>query len=249
MDFITGSLLLMAMITSGAAEAGLPPEVVLAIIEAESGGNPFAAVFNQNYAFVNLKTKRPALCTLNTESVHQRTAWGLMQIMGATARAEGFGGWLTELTDPKNNIGIGMAYLANLTDKHYEKHGIDGVISAYQAGSPRKMPDGTYRNQIYVDKVKSMMPKYAEAVDVYGKTAAGSASEQETAGNEATHDDGESTAGPVNGAADTSGCDLGGKTKTELAAMAALMGITVLPGAKKDDIIALIAAENSKTRF
>ena len=169
MDFITGSLILMGLITSLTKEAGLPPELILAIIEAESGGNPHAAAFNQNYSGVNLKAQRPALCSPDAENVLQRMAWGLMQVMGATARSAGFDGWLTELVDPEVNIRIGVSYLSALSGKYKASHGLDGVIAAYQAGAPRRAQGdkSKYRNQGYVNKVKSLMPRYAEIAGAY----------------------------------------------------------------------------------
>ncbi len=168
MEFIIGSLLLMELIVSMATGIGIPPEVVLAIIEVESGGNPFVTAFNQA-AQANITLKRPALCSVNMEAVHQRTAWGLMQVMGSTARGVGFCGWLTELTDAETNIGIGMKYLGQLKERFFESRGLDGVIAAYNRGAPRKSPDGKFVNQGYVDRVKALMPKYEAIVQTYLK--------------------------------------------------------------------------------
>ena len=166
MEFIIGSLLLMELIVSSAMGIGIPPEVVLAIIEVESGGNPFATAFSQT-APANTTLKRPTLCSVNMEAVHQRTAWGLMQVMGSTARGVGFCGWLTELTDAEVNIGIGMRYLGQLKKRFFESRGLDGVIAAYNKGAPRKSPDGKFVNQGYVDRVRALIPKYEAVVQAY----------------------------------------------------------------------------------
>jgi soluble lytic murein transglycosylase-like protein len=75
-------------------------------------------------------------------------SWGLMQIMGSVARQYGFKGNLSSLTEPEINIEIGC--------KHFvSKYSVEpkDMISAYNAGSPKKTPEGLYVNQGYVDKV------------------------------------------------------------------------------------------------
>ena len=164
MDFITGSKALLGLIVALATQAGLPPEMVLAIIEAESGGNPYATAFNPNAA-VKMQLKRPAICSEGTDGVHQRTAWGVMQVMGLTARGLGFEGWLPELVEPEINIRLGVAYLAELKKRFFAAHGLDGVIAAYRKGSPRKTSEGKFLSQGYVDRIKQLMPKYKSVVE------------------------------------------------------------------------------------
>lgn len=170
MEFITGSLALLGLIVTLATQAGIPPEMVLAIIEAESGGNPYATVFNPN-AGVKMQFKRPALCSEGTEKIHQGTAWGLMQVMGLTARGLGFEGWLSELVDPEVNVRLGVAYLAELKGRFGASYGLDGVIAAYRKGAPRKTTEGKFSCQGYVDNVKKLMRKHADVVVSYKAAA------------------------------------------------------------------------------
>jgi len=58
-----------------------------------------------------------------TELLGQQTSWGLMQIMGATARERGFRGWLTELCDPATNLEWGCRHLRWMID-HDDDYGI-----------------------------------------------------------------------------------------------------------------------------
>ena len=251
------------MITEKSRQADLQPEMILAIIEAESNENPYAATYHANYSWINMQTKRPAACHPNTESVLQRTAWGLMQIMGATARDIGFEGWLTELTIPVVNIEIGMKYLAGLSERYLESHGIDGVIAAYNAGSPKKTADSKYRNQAYVDKVKNLMLKYAALIpekveEAKAENGDAISNPAETAVKEEISGEAESVK-PADEVTATAGAetsetqavsndipeDLNKLTKDELMKKAEGLGITVPPKAKKEDVVALIAGHTT----
>lgn len=86
----------------------------------------------------------------NTERALQRFSYGLMQVMGGTARAYGFTGFLTDLLDPQTNLEYGCKFFASLVKRY--KYTND-QIAAYNAGSVKKNQDGTYVNQKYVDKV------------------------------------------------------------------------------------------------
>lgn len=134
--------------------------LVLGIIEVESGGDRYAARNEQNYRWTVPQAKRPAVCTQGTEVVFQKTSWGLMQVMGAVAREHGFTGWLPELTDPDTNVAMGVKHLVKLKNRFGEKHGMDGTIAAYNAGSPRFGTAGKFVNQAYVEKVKQAAAKY-----------------------------------------------------------------------------------------
>ena len=251
------------MITEKSRQADLPPEMILAIIETESDGNPYAATYHANYSWINMQTKRPAACHPNTESVLQRTAWGLMQIMGATARDMGFDEWLTELTIPVVNIAIGMKYLAGLSERYLESHGIDGVIAAYNAGSPKKTADGKYRNQAYVDKVKNLMLKYAALIpekveEAKAENGDAISNPAETAVKEEIPGEAESVkpADEVTATADAETSetqtarndipeDLSKLTKDELMKKVEELGIPVPPKAKKEDLVALIVGHTT----
>lgn len=82
----------------------------------------------------------------------QRMSWGLMQVMGATARELGFQGtFFTELCNPPElGLKYGMLYLRKL----YKKYGDwPDAIASYNAGHPEKNKAGQYMNQTYVDKI------------------------------------------------------------------------------------------------
>jgi soluble lytic murein transglycosylase-like protein len=171
MDWILGSLKLLGLIINTAKQAQVPPELALAIIEIESGGNPYAASVNPTYPYTMTQAKRPDNCNVNTEIYMQKTAWGLMQIMGATARSLGFDGWLPELTVPEVNLLLGIKHLQTLMGRYHKKYGLAGVMAAYNGGSPRLRADGKFVNQVYVNKVTKAMEKYKAVVEEKGEEA------------------------------------------------------------------------------
>jgi len=95
----------------------LDPSLICAIIEQESNWNPHAiryepAFFAKYVAplFTNNKIE-PAT---NTEAYSRAFSWGLMQVMGQSARETGFTGqFLSELCDPANGIEAGCTLFAH----------------------------------------------------------------------------------------------------------------------------------------
>lgn len=146
---------LIEMAKLAAAKHGLEPALVVAICEVESGFNPLAARHEPSFRWIVKNPDKPAACTLATEINLQKTSFGLMQIMGATARDLGLKGWITILVDPETSLEWGCRYLAKLKAR-YGSQGTDAVIAAYNAGSPI-IENGRYLNQSYVDKVKAAM--------------------------------------------------------------------------------------------
>lgn len=144
--------------------SGIPASLISAIIQVESGGDTWAVryepdFFNTYLAVVHSVSPLPGVfppgVSADTERRLRACSFGLMQIMGETAREEGFTGtFLTELCNPTIGILYGSLLLRSKKDKYYDAYGWDGVIAGYNAGSPRKNQDGTFVNQDYVDKVR-----------------------------------------------------------------------------------------------
>lgn len=146
------------LIDRAARQHGLPPELVRAIVEVESEGNPWSAryepAFYDRY-IKDAKIKAIPPCSLATERTLRATSFGLMQIMGSTAREVGFEGtFLTELSSPEIGLEYGCRYLAKLARRHHDRYGWEGVAAAYNAGSPRPTDSGRWVNQPYVDKIR-----------------------------------------------------------------------------------------------
>lgn len=135
-----------------------PVNLITAIVSVESGFNPAAIryepAFYARYILGGMfKPIYP--CSKETEAHARATSWGLMQVMGQTARERGFSGtFLSELCYPASGLYWGCKHLDYLRSKYEKTHGMEGVVAAYNAGSPRKNHMGKFINQAYVEKVR-----------------------------------------------------------------------------------------------
>jgi len=127
------------LVVSMAASYQLPVVIVRAMVAHESaGGIPYAARFEPDFYERYLKGEtpdfRPEFCSLETERIGRATSWGLMQIMGETARCIGFRGWFGELCTPAVGLEWGCRYLRRLADKYLADGGWPTVMRAYNGG-------------------------------------------------------------------------------------------------------------------
>ena len=137
----------------------IEPRLVEAFVQVESSGRPYATRYEPGttrYIREAYDYARACAITAETENVHQQTSWGLMQVMGFTARERGFAGNLPELCIPATGVEYGCRHLKWLQEK-YGKPGTLGfderVVVAYNAGSPRKDAAGKFVNDGYLKKV------------------------------------------------------------------------------------------------
>lgn len=126
------------------------PTLVAAVIWTESRGKSLAARYEDGFYrryLAHLSREElpgyvpPAyVCTLDTEKRLRACSFGLMQIMGETAREQGFKRpYLFALLRPKHNIEIGVKYLA-----HCMRRGGNDVRAAllrYNGGGDPDYPD------------------------------------------------------------------------------------------------------------
>lgn len=150
------------LIDRAAAAHGLDPALVRAVVAAESGGDTFAIRYEprffDRYVQSDPTVKARTPCTLETEKRARATSWGLMQVMGSTARGLGFDrAFLSRLSDPETGLEYGCRYLARLAGLHRQRLGWPGVVAAYNAGSPRLDAQGDYVNQAYVDNIARLL--------------------------------------------------------------------------------------------
>jgi len=110
---------------------GVPAGLIRAIITVESGWNPYA---------------------VRQEPRIGDASYGLMQILGGTARDLGFSGTSSDLLNPSINVHWGVKYLKSRIERYPSD--IDAAIAAYNSGTARKGVDGAFINQEYVDRVK-----------------------------------------------------------------------------------------------
>lgn len=161
-DFFSVNLSLYYDDIEGIAQRnGLDPIWVAACILTESNAEPYSSRYEPgfNYLYYPRIWAEKLDITVETETVHQKTSWGLMHVMGAVAREHGFTGHLTQLIEPKMSLLYGCLHLS----KFYKKYAdIFDAISAYNQGSARKTDGGLYVNQRHVDRFKANLDKLKE---------------------------------------------------------------------------------------
>lgn len=136
---------------------GLDPTWVRAMIQVESGGRTYATRYEPGWSYYEIPeywSNRLAQ-TVETEMNGQRVSWGLLQVMGGTARHVGFSGYFPELCIPSVGIHFGCLVLSKKLKKYGE---ILDAVAAYNAGTVKKIGP-YYSNQSYVDKVVAARKK------------------------------------------------------------------------------------------
>lgn len=153
-------------------ERRIDPILVEAIVWQESNYNPYAVRFEKEYYENNsrnetikcLKKYNPhlsILCSVHTERMSWATSWGLMQVLGETARRLGFiGAFMAGLCDPSEGIEWGIRYL----QKQITRYDSDVIkaISAYNAG---KTWDDPLQHEYVQDVINKMVALGANPVD------------------------------------------------------------------------------------
>lgn len=149
------------LVEKHAMDFGLERALVHAIIQVESRGLDWAVRYEPNMRWLYSLDRAQELAdlcevSLDTELMCQRTSWGLMQVMGVTARDLGLRDPIPSLLNADTGIMYGCKLLRKLSDKYALQQ---DVISAYNAGSPRKN-NNFYANQNYVNKVSAFYQNY-----------------------------------------------------------------------------------------
>ncbi len=97
---------ILVLAKEAAARYRLPFPLIAAIIEQESGFNPYAIRFEP--AFFHKYTEPMHLS--DTEECARAFSWGLMQLMGESARELNFALPFPALCDPETNIELGCQW-------------------------------------------------------------------------------------------------------------------------------------------
>lgn len=135
------------------ARHGVDAQLVAAIITVESSWSPWAVRHEPLYSYlseVEQNAKRSGWSPA-TERQLQKMSWGLMQVMGATARDLAYQDPLTQLIVPSANLEVGIRYLKTKLARY--KGDTEAAIAAYNAGAARRGANGQFANQTYVDRV------------------------------------------------------------------------------------------------
>lgn len=145
------------LIVSTAERYELPVKLVRAIVAVESSGNPWATRYEPAFYARYVHGKGHTVfgnCSRSTEEISRAMSWGLMQIMGQTARENGFKvSFLAALCDPAAGLDWGCFYLARQI-KRYQGN-LEAAVAAYNAGSATRDEHNQWRNQGYVNKIRA----------------------------------------------------------------------------------------------
>lgn len=134
------------LILQSARQYQLNPQIIAAIIDQESSGDPFAIRYEPGFRKRYIDNKGPAKLgghwpkTINreTELILRSSSIGLMQVMGQVAREQGFAGdSLLELCRPEIAIPIGTKVLASFLDA---EGSTEKGLLRYNGGNNRNYP-------------------------------------------------------------------------------------------------------------
>lgn len=137
---------------------GIDSFLLAAVIQTESGGNPWACRYEPQFQHTfNLAELSQLIgCSYSTMEMMQKTSWGLMQVMGSVAYELGLGAekndfdkWPTSLLNPYKGLYYGCLHLKEKIDRYGSAPEV--AYAAYNAGSPRLLSNGMYVNQRQID--------------------------------------------------------------------------------------------------
>lgn len=98
---------LITLAKARAELAGVDPALTCAVCEQESGWNPWAIRYEPEF----YQRYIAPLHLSPTVSMARSTSWGLMQLIGETAREAGYAGDLPMLCDPQTGLDWGLVHL------------------------------------------------------------------------------------------------------------------------------------------
>ena len=162
-DSIDASRLLLVPyrceIESAAKQFAVPAPLIAAVIQEESRFEMFATRQEPRYlrnprvrrSAISFSRRMHGLPSAETELADRSRSFGLMQVMGETAREQGFTArYLAELYLPANAIAHGAKLLSSLLRRY--RGDTLAAISAYNQGSARRR-SGVFVNARYVYRV------------------------------------------------------------------------------------------------
>jgi soluble lytic murein transglycosylase-like protein len=141
-----GEIIRLARAVAG--KHGLDAGLVCAVCEQESGWNPWAIRYEPAFY---ARYVRPMVdggeLSDETEARARAFSWGLMQVMGQTARENGYGGHLAGICEPATGIGIGCRVLAGKLAK--ARGDVERGLLLWNGGA-----DPTYPEQVLARRGK-----------------------------------------------------------------------------------------------
>jgi soluble lytic murein transglycosylase-like protein len=108
---------LVSLARKAAAAHNLDPALVCAVVEQESSWNPWAMRYEPFFFAKYVSTLYTNNKITASEAYARGFSWGLMQVMGQTARELGFDAtFLSTLCDPEQGLTIGCKLLRKKLD-------------------------------------------------------------------------------------------------------------------------------------
>lgn len=138
----------LSLIRRLSAQMALDPELITAVVMAESGGDAFAIRHEPKWKyFCKPEQFADALGILpETEMTNQATSWGLMQVMGSVARELGYRDSLPGLQRPELGLAYGCKKLTYCLKR--ENGDFEAALARYNGGSPRRDEFGELEDQL-----------------------------------------------------------------------------------------------------
>lgn len=129
----TPALILLAR--QAAIAHSVPPEIILGMIERESGWNPWAIRFEPGFLNKYINPMYTAGKVTATEAYARSFSWGLLQCMGEDAREDGYTGDLAQLCDPAMGLEWGCRRFAKILKEADEN--VDTALQRWNgSGNP-----------------------------------------------------------------------------------------------------------------
>ena len=148
---------LAALVSSASTAHGLPSSLVAAMVQVESAGvtdaTRFEPAFYTRYVQPAKLTFTAPGYTPDQERKGLATSWGLLQVMGDTARCLGFREPFEQLLDPPTGLYWGCQLIMRLRDRVFDPWGWAAVCAAYNGGLGAVRSDGSFSNPQYPAKV------------------------------------------------------------------------------------------------
>lgn len=124
---------LLALARQKAIAWQIQPDIVFALIDRESEWDTYDIRFEPKFLSKYIAPQYTAGKLSATEAYGRSFSWGLMQIMGETAREIGYEGPLAALTDPATGIEWGCRRLNGLLSR--AKGDINAALQHYNGGA------------------------------------------------------------------------------------------------------------------
>jgi soluble lytic murein transglycosylase-like protein len=149
-----------AFIENEAKEFNLDPLWIKAIIQQESGGNPYALRYEPTFSYFVDSSHLASILGISqdTEHVTQAMSWGLSQMMGGLLRQIGFRGYMGAMFVPETSILWTTTYLASLARISSVPSDLFAMWNGGQGA--RVKENGLYRNQQYVNETLAILQKF-----------------------------------------------------------------------------------------